>query len=372
MLQTHVFDESLEQSQIKAAIVADYFWAWANTMLTAAKKHGHPPQIAYVDLFSGPGRYGDETKATPITILERALVDPGLCNTLTTVFNDKDAKNIASLTSAIAAIPRIQDLKHAPRVFSSEVGEEIAQAFEQVKRTPTLFFVDPWGYKGLSLGLINSVLRDWGCDCIFFFNYNRINPGLDNPLVREHIDALFGKERADRLRHKLALMSPHDRELTIVEEIAQALKEMGGKYVLPYRFVNASGHRTSHHLIFVTKHFRGYERMKGVMAKYSSSREQGVPSFEYNPATAHQPFLFAFRPRPIDDLKHSLIVSYAGQDVSLRQIYEKHSIDTPFLEANYREALRQLEAEGLITAVSPRSRRRAGTFANYVRIRFPR
>ena len=56
--------------------------------------------------------------------------------------------------------------------------------------------MDPWGYKGLSLRLINSVLRNWGSDCIIFFNYNRINMGLNNEFVREHMDALFGAERA--------------------------------------------------------------------------------------------------------------------------------------------------------------------------------
>ena len=62
---------------------------------------------------------------------------------------------------------------------------------------PTFFFVDPWGYKGLSLRLINSVLKDWGCDCVFFFNYNRINMGLGNDAVEKHMDALFGKERGE-------------------------------------------------------------------------------------------------------------------------------------------------------------------------------
>ena len=68
--------------------------------------------------------------------------------------------------------------------------------------------------------------------------------GLDNKAVEEHMNALFGKDRADALRNRLKLMTPDERELTIVEEIAQALKEMGGKFVLPFRFRNADGTRT--------------------------------------------------------------------------------------------------------------------------------
>lgn len=99
-------------------------------------------------------------------------------------------------------------------------------------------------YKGLSLRLINSVLKDWGCDCIIFFNYNRINMGLDNEAVREHMDALFGSERATSLREKLRGLSARDRELAIVEEICQALRE-GGKLVLPFVFKNDRGSGTT-------------------------------------------------------------------------------------------------------------------------------
>ena len=76
---------------------------------------------------------------------------------------------------------------------TEEVGEKIAEIFKQMDTIPALFFVDPWGYKGLSLRLISSFLGSWGCDCIFFFNYNRINMGINNQAVKEHMDALLEK-----------------------------------------------------------------------------------------------------------------------------------------------------------------------------------
>ena len=48
-------------------------------------------------------------------------------------------------------LPDIGTLKHKPKVFNNEVGEEIVKMFEERALIPTLFFVDPWGYKGLSL-----------------------------------------------------------------------------------------------------------------------------------------------------------------------------------------------------------------------------
>jgi three-Cys-motif partner protein len=275
-MPSNFFDESEEQSAIKTAIVSKYFMAWAQVIIPSVEKRSN--RIAYIDLFCGPGRYKDGTESTPIQILQVAARHPKLSQMLVTLFNDLDHENVASLQAAIEAMPEVKMLKHKPCVYNHEVGTEIAKQFESMKMIPTFFFVDPWGYKGLSLKLINSVLQNWGCDCVFFFNYNRISMGLNNELVKAHMNALFGQNRADALRTRLGSLSGDQKEVTIIEELSNALREMGGRYVLPFRFRNAAGNRTTHHLIFVSKHVRGYEIMKDVMARESSSTEQGVPS----------------------------------------------------------------------------------------------
>jgi three-Cys-motif partner protein len=360
----HFFDESREQSIIKTAIVSKYFWAWAKVIMPTAKKS--PGRIAYIDLFAGPGRYKDGTKSTPVVILEKAIQDADMRQMLVTMFNDKDEDNSRSLEKAIKELPGIEKLKHEPQINSHEVGTELVKMFERMRLVPTLFFVDPWGYKGLSLRLVNSVLKDWGCDCIFFFNYNRISMGLNNDRVREHMDALFEQKRADTLRLRMEPLQPHERELVIVEEICRALGEMGGKYVLPFRFKNNLGSRTSHHLIFVSKHFKGYEIMKDIMAQQSSSSEQGVSSFEYSPADQRQPLLFELS-RPLDDLENMLVSDFAGKTLTMQQIYESHNVGRPYTKRNYKDVLMKLESNDRIE-VEPH---RKGTFGPNVVVTFP-
>ena len=66
------FDERSEQSQIKAAIVADYFWAWAKIIIAVQKpRPQHDQKIAYIDLFAGPGRYLNGAASTPLLIIAR-------------------------------------------------------------------------------------------------------------------------------------------------------------------------------------------------------------------------------------------------------------------------------------------------------------
>ena len=367
MSSKQFFDESREQSRIKSEIVSKYFWAWAKVMVAVAKKRGEN-RIAYIDLFAGPGRFGDEYKSTPLQVLWMAVQEPDLCRMLVTLFNDKNPDYARSLEETIDSTPEFKQLRHKPQVANDQVGDEIVAEFENKRLIPTLFFVDPWGYKGLSLRLINSVLKNWGSDCIIFFNYNRIRMGLNNDMVKEHMDALFGPERAERLRERLTGLTPAQAELEIVEEIAAALKGMGGKYVLPFRFRDERGSRTNHHLIFVSKDFKGYEIMKDIMSRESSTTNQGVPSFEYNPATRAHPLLFELS-RPLDELEGQLLHDFAGRTLTMRQIYEAHSVDRPFLARHYKEALINLEAEGAIEADPPS--RRKNTFADHVSVSFP-
>ncbi|MCE9525680.1 MAG: three-Cys-motif partner protein TcmP [Planctomycetales bacterium] len=366
------FNEQAEQSQVKTAIVTKYFGHWAKVITGYLKGQKKDTRIAYIDLFAGPGRYEDGTKSTPLLILEQAIADPLMRDSLVTIFNDKDEDNSNRLQTAINALPGIETLKIAPQVNRQEVGEEIVKMFESMKLIPTLFFVDPWGYKGLSLRLINSVLKNWACECIFFFNYNRINAGLSNEFVREHMEALFGS-RAAELAVILEPLSPDQRELTIIEEICKALVAMGGKYVLPFCFKNEKGTRTSHHLIFVSKDPLGYEIMKTVMANASTTVEQGVASFDYNPADNRQPLLFELA-RPLDDLEEMLLETFAGKTLTLEQIYQQHNYGRRYIRKNYKEVLSKMEIAGKIVADPPKEKRRKlkgeVTFADHVKVTF--
>ncbi len=368
------FDETREPSLIKAKIVSDYFWAWAKVIIPAVKRTGDK-RIAYIDLFAGPGRYRDGTKSTPLLVLEKAIQDPDLRNMLVTIFNDRNQDHSYSLERAIKSLPGLEKLRHQPQVHNYMVGQEIVAMFSEIKVIPTLFFVDPWGYKGLTIQLINSVLKDWGCDAIIFFNYNRINMGLSNSAVKEHMDALFAEKRVDSLRQRLSGLNPSERELAVIEELASALMELGANYVLPFCFKNDAGTRTSHHLIFTTKHFRGYNIMKGIMAAQSSIAHQGVPSFTYSPADSRFPLLFELT-RPLDHLENTLLKDFSGRSLSLKALHEEDSVGKPYILKNYRDVLRKLENAGIITADPPAhhrpKRKGEATFSEKVIVTFPR
>ena len=374
MVQAKFFDERTDQSEVKARIVQKYFLAWAKVIIPTAKLHGG--KIAYIDLYAGPGRYKDGAASTPLLVLERAIADPDMSKMLVALFNDADMNHTATLQSEIDKLPGIEKLKHKPQVTCGPVDEDAERYFNDTRLVPSFTFVDPFGYKGLSLKIVNGVIKDWGCDCVFFFNYARINAGISNPAVEDHIDVLFGEQRAQKLRTILPSKKPHEREALILEQLAQAIKEMGGKYVLPFRFKNATGKRTSHSLIFVSKHHKGYEIMKDIMARESSITEQGVPSLTYSPADESMPLLFSLS-RPLDELEGMLLDEFAGNTLSMEEIYLRHNVDRRYIRKNYKDALTHLEMVGKIVAdppakaSPPAKARKKGTFANHVLATFP-
>jgi three-Cys-motif partner protein len=363
------FEEPTEQSIVKAEIVEKYFKAWASIITATQDKYGKEknPKIGYVDLFAGPGRYEDGAISTPLRVLKKAIGDTVLSKRLVTIFNDKDEANIRSLKEAISELPNISNLKYEPVFWNEEIGDEIAKDIARTKKIPVLAFIDPWGYKGLSLNLVNSFLKDWGCDCIFFFNYFRINAGLNNPCVKEHMESLFG-ERTEELSNRLKGMGPPEREATIINELSLGLKDFGHRFVLPFCFKNKNGKRTTHHIIFVSKSFKGYEVMKEIMANASSEEHQGVPSFVFSPACGPQQlFLFELN-RPIDDLRDMLLNNFKGKRMTMENIYKTHCMDRPYLKRHYREVLANLEQDGKIKTFGRKSKK---GFPDYILVEFP-
>lgn len=363
------YKESTAQSKAKAKIVSDYFVPWAKVMLPTVSKASHSGRIAYIDLCTGQGRYDDGTMSTPLLILQSAVAEPEISKRLVCLLNDINKDSVEILKQEISKLPGIERLEHAPDIRTEEVGDKVAKELSGYNLVPTFMFVDPWGYKGLSLALINSVLKNWGCDCVFFFNYNRVNAGLSNSVVKRHMDVLFGEERAEALRKQVRGMNPRERERTIVKALSDALiEDGGGQFVLPFCFKDENGTRTSHYLIFVTKHEKGYRIMKEIMAKNSSEHQDGVASFCFTPKPRGFQLLFS----PLDELEDMLLDEFAGLTLTTKEVYDRHNVGQRYIMKNYKTALLRMEAKKTIQTDPPSDKRKRNTFGDNVKVTFPK
>ena len=111
------------------------------------------------------------------------------------------------------------------------------------------------------------------------------------------------------------------------------------------------------------------------MARHSSTIEQGVASFDFDPVANLQYRMLFNLSQPLDDLADMLMEKFAGKTLTMREIYEQHHVDTPYISSNYKDALNILEDNDLITGNPPANSRqvRKGkrTFADRVQVTFP-
>ena len=115
--------------------------------------------------------------------------------------------------------------------------------------------------------------------------------------------------------------------------------------------------------------------MKDIMASLSSSHVDGVASFEYAIQIKNQPSLFSLD-SPLESLKNDLLKCYSGQSLSVEEIYQNHTVNTPYILKNYKDALLDLEEHGKICSMPEMTKRRTKngkrTMANGVVVAFPK
>lgn len=365
MADDSFFDSPTEASIKKQRIVSKYFGGWANILLP--KVLTKEKKLMYVDLFSGPGRYGDGSPSTPLLILDHVVKTPALHEVTQLFFNDEKEVFINRLKDEVTKFPGVESLKHKPVFRSRTINREIIPKIQGTK-VPTLFFADPWGYKGISVDLIEAAIAYFGCDFLFFFNYNRINMNLGSESMTEPINEFFSEARAEALRKTVSRLRPAEREEAILKEMKSAIRALGAQVgIFTYR--SETGTRATHHLLCVSRHKNGMALFKEISAKESTSFEEDVPSLEHDPsANPYQAGLFS----RIEELEKELLSTFAGRIMTLEEIYHEHHIGRPYIHRNYRQALLHLEEAGAISVNPPRaSRAREQSFPRDAKISFP-
>lgn len=367
------FDFQSPASKIKAKIVSDYFKAWSMLMIKRS------PKLFYVDLYCGPGKYSDGNKSTPLLVTEFAIAKPKLAAGLQCLFNDRSEDNIDALEKNLSELPNIDKLTLKPWLTVGEIEQDLVDIFAAKDLVPTFSFLDPFGYKGLTVELVDALAKHWGSDMVLFFSFDSINRALTNPKVKKHIDALFGGEAAaDDLRKKAQNKNSKLREEIVVEGFISGLRKRRYKHVLPYVFEREGKDRTSHYIMFISKHELGFSIMKQIMYAQSEEKIQGVARFGKVNSVGKQTPLLAFINTPLDDLCDALCKEFAGETITRKALcanYERKHPSNPFVEKNFRDALLKLEDEGRIECQKPRDKRRfikgKPTFGPDVLVTFP-
>ena len=318
--------------------------------------------MGYVDLFCGPGKYNDNKPTTPIQIIQSTLQDPTLRKRMYFLFNDNNPENIEALKKFISEVDTLDALRGRISYNTQTVDNHIGNQIKIPSAMPILSFVDPFGYKGITIELVNKLIKNPGSDCIFFFNYNRINMALSsNTKFDEHLKDLFGSMRMDTLKQALSRLPSAQREPMVLRALTEALTENRANYVLPFKFYSTEILRTSHYIIFVTKHPTACQIMKQIMYTNSAKDQDGIATFSFKDShnfssSYEQMTLFD---TPLKTLQTKLLRDYSGAQVSVKSICAliENDFSNHYVSKNVKDALKKLECTGKLTVVSGRTQK---------------
>lgn len=325
-------------SQVKSRIAIKTFLAWSGVMLSR-----RPVALRYLDLYCGKGLYDDGTPSTPVELFEKVAAHETLPSLLQMIFNDRKKKYVFNLRDHLIAHPGFASMKHKPQFSFGPVSQDLIAGLRSgIIPTPTFAFLDPFGYKGVTQDVIRMVLQDFGCDVLFFFSYHAIKRVLSNPnnMLRGHVEALLGVGRVAGLRERLN-DGAHEREneAAMLRALGDSMNEIDGLSVLSFAFRRRSG-AASHHLAFVSKNVRGYQKAKEAMKLESSwFYDGGIPGLEFI-APGYENRLRLDQGGPsITKLMHLLVCNNRGKLVTRQGAYDSVTLGTPYVETNVREAL---------------------------------
>lgn len=365
-MSENFFESMTKVSEVKCNLVVSYFDRYAHILTNGAFD-----KVSYVDLFCGPGIYDDGSESTPIQITKKVVRSELLCGNVELVFNDSNVCYVDSLRNYVSKIEGIERLRHTPKFFNQD-GMRESNHFWSNQSTSSFVFIDPWGYKSIDCDLIKKAIMPHGSECIFYFNFNRINAAIDHPKNYSLLDNIWEPHEVQQLKREVEGMGVKTREEYVVKSLYDKFKNQA-TLVLPFCFKSQSQNRTSHYLFFITKSFLGFDVMKTLMRSVSNMVSEWKEDysnwvfglgFDAGGYAGHvQTSLLGVD--PIRWLAHELHEKYKNREpltdnpvygTAFNSIFEGHSKDNMFTKEEYIKALELLERTGKLTVRAPGKR----------------
>lgn len=265
-----------EKSRVKTLIVTEFFKAYFPIINATFQR-----DIWYIDLFCGPGCYEDGSASTPIKLLDviDSFKDDAVRARLKIVFNDHNKDYTEKLRQHIQMHPVLPRLKYQPQILNLKASEVDLSTYTR-GNNPIFSFVDPWGYKDVSMSQVWSLVKNRGSDCVLFFNSDRILQDISKPANAQDFQQIFGDlfEDAKAIQTDSTMSQRKKAEafLTLFSKnlYLTVQKEYGNKFkifVLPFYVEADDKEKTSHYIVFISKAHKAIQEMRKVMIKHGNS-----------------------------------------------------------------------------------------------------
>lgn len=349
------FDSQTNSSRIKANIVAKYFPSYCRIINRSPQK-----QIIYLDLFAGPGIYGDGNHSTPMLIGKAIAEDDILKNIVQLMFNDN--KYIDDLKGNFEHHFPLNTFYHKPRFGNKTVGDDenikkfLTTIHHAPKKNPhpTLLFFDPWGYKGINTSELAKFMQNWGNEIFLFVNIKRIHAAIKNQKFDALMALLFPTTIDSIKKERRYKATVSERLNLIMDRLVDEFRHyIPGVFHTSFKFQEEDSKATSHFVIHFTKHSKGFELVKQVYHDFdnlgASLDKDGTYTFDAKRMNYSETSLgFDFTEDNLYNLRSDLVKNYKGRQITAQDLFEEHQIKTNYCATHYAKTLRKMAKDDII------------------------
>jgi hypothetical protein len=148
--------------------------------------------------------------------------------------------------------------------------------------------------------------------------------------------------------------SVYERLSLIMQNLASEFeKTVSGKlFHCAFKFQEEDSATTSHYILHLTKHEKGYELVKQVYYNYdnigATLDRDGNYTFDAKRMGESSDSLLNFGDENVRVLSQLLLAKYKGRTITARQLFEQHHPTTKFCGSHYAKTLRDMVAKGTI------------------------
>jgi|GEM_PF-322429 len=329
--------EYKEHTRVKHIILKKYLETWINIL-------GKDRKVCYFDCFAGRGKYSDGTEGSPLIALKAAadlMSKRSHIKEIELTFIEKDKNNYQNLLNVLIEELKSNRDKYSGIKINEAINDEFINAVPVIlknykKLPPSFFFIDPFGFNGIPMKIIQNILSIPKTEVFINFMIRDVNRFLNSPNHLHSIEELYG---LDNVNTTIISKFPHlDRELALLELYQQQLHEQAGvNYTFPFKVSEDEKKQTTYYLIHATNHPLGCEIMKEIMYNAGTRGRFGFLGPEEGQ--------MALSNYDLKELKEYLMNTFSKQTVSFKEIILKTVDKTPFVKKEYKQALVELENE---------------------------
>ncbi len=305
----------------KHKILETYLTKWL-PILGTGNRH-----IAYIDGFSGPGKYKGGEPGSPVVALNVIKKRKQLGYDVSVVLIEKNSKRFKILKEEI-------DKKFSPRppntkihMYSMNYEEKMKAILDQAKQNnrklvPTFAFLDPFGSTDISMELIKRLLAHDKCEAMITFMsgyWARFSTKDD-----KHIPKVFG---CNGCLDKKYMKANEDNHGFILRTYMEKLKENGARYISSFEMIRKN-RTVIYNLIFVTRHWRGLDEMKNAML---TADDSGTYSYSDRLGSGQQ-FIMSIKENSMwtEMAGNMIFAKFRGKSPTVSEIHEFVVKETEF------------------------------------------